>query len=127
MAATGTHAPLHERVAHLARMFFEASYEEDRSENWLRMFIRDHGASLADFARELEENYAPLSTGGEIPSNAQAIALGRFLRSRFAAHDVMQRIAYVTRGGAGLPDDYVHVRFGDGFEGGIDREGRVST
>jgi hypothetical protein len=62
-----------------------------------------------------------------VPSNAQALALGRFLRSKFAAHDPIQRIAYVTRGGAGLSDDYLHVRFGDGYEGGIDREGRVST
>lgn len=64
----------------------------------------------------------------EVPTIEQGLALARFLRPAFrdSVH-VGLRSAFVARGGAGLPDDYLHVRLQDGYEGGIDREGRVST
>lgn len=90
-------------------------------------FLRDHAATLAEWADAVEQLYARLDEG-EIPTNAQGIALARFLRPAFRddAHPA-DRSAHVSRGGAGLPDSYLYVRLSDGYEGGIDSDGRVST
>lgn len=91
-------------------------------------FLRDHAYTLAEWSDAIRELYARLDEPkGEIPTNAQAIALGNFLRGHFRSDDVSSRYANVSRGGAGLGDSYLHVRFGDGYEGGIDPEGRTST
>lgn len=71
--------------------------------------------------------YLPALQEDAFPNHVQAIALGRFLRGRFSLRDPSMRRAVVSRGGAGLPDTYLHVLFNDGYEGGVDFEGRVST
>jgi hypothetical protein len=92
---------------------------------------------VADLANELAELVAALDewrtkggfdpylpdVGDKLPTHPQGLALARFLHSRLA-RDVGAR---VTLGGAGLPERYLHVAFTDGFEGGIDDTGRVST
>jgi hypothetical protein len=60
----------------------------------------------------------------QVPTNAQAIALARSLRPALRDKTVG---AAVSRGAAGLPDDYLFVRLTDGYEAGIDLAGRVST
>ncbi len=59
-----------------------------------------------------------------VPTNAQGLALARFLRPAFRDKTIG---AAVSRGSAGLPDDYLFVRLTDGYEGGIAPDGRVST
>ena len=81
---------------------------------------------LVNVAGELEEGYIKLDTEGDVPTVAQGVALARFLRPHFQG-DVSHRAAFVARGGAGLGDNYLHVRFNDGYEGGIDKTGRTST
>ena len=71
--------------------------------------------------------YLPEIPEGAVPTHVQALALGRFLRGHFQHDDPIMRAATVSRGGAGLPGSYLYVRFNDGYEGGIDRDGRVST
>lgn len=68
-----------------------------------------------------------LDTPDEVPTVEQGIALARFLRPHFREPRPGGRYAQVSRGGAGLSDDYLLVRLSDGYEGGIDRDGRVST
>jgi hypothetical protein len=88
-------------------------------------WIDDLAHQLCAFARESRENYELLlPPEGETPTAAQGVALARFLRSRFGERCGQ---ATITRGGLGLPDHFVHVLFPDGYQGGIDREGNVST
>jgi hypothetical protein len=80
---------------------------------------------LSELGRDARENYERLLPAeGDIPTAAQGVALARFLRSRLRESG---SYATVTRGGLGLPDTYLHIQFPDGYEGGIDREGRLST
>lgn len=90
-------------------------------------FLRDNAYTLSEWADAVEQLYARLDEG-EIPTNAQGIALARFLRPAFRddAHPA-DRSAQVSRGGMGLPDSYLLVRLSDGYTGGIDRDGRTST
>jgi hypothetical protein len=71
--------------------------------------------------------YLPTLPDDAVPNHAQALALGRFLRGHFQSERVECRIAHVTRGGMGLNDSYLGVRFGDGYEGGIAPDGSTST
>jgi hypothetical protein len=90
----------------------------------LRVFLLDEAASLAEVAQQAREEYVRIAADEECPTNAQGVALGRFLRPALRDRTVG---AHVRRGGAGLPDDYVHVRLTDGYEAGIAPDGRVST
>lgn len=83
--------------------------------------------ALSELANEVGEHYVRADADGEVPTNAQAIALARFLRPAFNVKDRGYRFARISRGGAGLPEDYLHVVLADGYEGGIDRDGRTST
>ena len=115
-------APLADRLRALATVFQERAWADPKAPN--SGFLSDHAASLAEFAQQVEEEYAPLARDHEVPTNAQGVALARFLRAAFRDRAVG---AHVCRGGAGLPDDYVYVRLTDGYEGGIAPDGRVST
>ena len=81
---------------------------------------------LAEMANELEADYVLADSEGDVPTNAQGIALARFLRPGFRG-DRRDRYASVSRSGAGLGEDYLFIRLADGYEGGIDRDGRTST
>lgn len=81
---------------------------------------------LASIHMELEREWVHASTDGEVPTVAQGIALARFLRPHFTG-DKSHWGAFVSRGGAGLGDSYLHVRFNDGYEGGIAKDGSTST
>jgi hypothetical protein len=77
---------------------------------------------LSRLARQARENYERLLPAeGKTPTAAQGVAIARFVRSRSAGQ------ATITLGVLGLPDNFIHVRFPDGHEGGIDPEGRTST
>lgn len=83
---------------------------------------------LAEVAQEVDMRYVRLDTEGDVPTVAQGVALARFIRNEFHKDDGEPKLAYVSKGGAGLPDTYLHVSFpGSSYEGGIDKEGRVST
>jgi hypothetical protein len=126
------HAPLHERLNHLALNFQERANADYTTADGLREFLRDHAYSLGEFARQCEEEYVR-TAGGEdekVPTVAQGVALARFLRGEWSHGRIGpgDRYAHVSQGGAGLPESYVHVVFpATGYEGGIDRDGRVST
>ncbi len=129
--ATGNdvRAPLEGRLSFLAERFYELAHDEDASAAELKQFLRDHLATLGEFGRQVEEDYVRLSGGREqeeVPTTAQGVALARFLRGHFRRPDPLMRSAHVTRGGGGLSDDYLLVRFHDG-ECGIDPSGRTST
>jgi hypothetical protein len=123
MATTQTRAPLDERLAALAMQFLEQAEDADASAPQHAAFLSTHVESLTDFARQLREEYTRL-TAEEIPTCAQGLALARFLRPAFRDKRVG---AHVCRGGQGLPEDYLHVRLSDGYEGGIAPDGRTST
>ncbi len=124
-----TYAPLEDRLDVLAEMFREKVREEASIEE-LKEYLGDHACSLVEFARQVREEYVRVAGGREleeVPTTAQGVALARFLRGHFRHTDPLMRLAHVTRGGAGLPGDYLHVRFLDGYEGGIDPRGNTST
>jgi hypothetical protein len=60
-------------------------------------------------------------------TDAQLAALGRFVGPALDSERPGDRWFRCSRCGAGLPDTYLHVVLGDGFEGGIDQDGRTST
>lgn len=122
---SGSCANLSESLRALAIEFAGKSHTDAGSP--LASYLSDHAYTLAEWADAVEQLYARLDEG-EIPTNAQGVALARFLRPRFRddAHPA-DRGARVTRGGMGLPDDYLLVVLNDGYTGGIDREGRTST
>jgi hypothetical protein len=128
---TGSVAVLPEAMAELAvEMMNLATQQADPAV--VRQWLRNHASTLGEWSSAVRELYVRVDeTDGEVPTNAQGIALARFLRAQFR-DDVHpgDRSAHVSRGGAGLGDDYLHVvlnPYGRRFEGGIDREGRVST
>jgi hypothetical protein len=90
---------------------------------------------LAELALALDEwrltggfdPYLPPVEEDDVPTHVQALALGRFLRGHWRREQPRNRFCHISRGGAGLPDSYLLVRFADGYEGGIDREGNTST
>jgi hypothetical protein len=123
MATTQTREPLDERLAALAMQFLTKSEDASASAPQLAAFLRAHVESLSDLARQLEEEYARLTTH-EIPTGAQGLALARFLAPHLRDMSIG---AHVCRGGKGLPEDYLHVRFTDGYEGGIAPDGATST
>lgn len=81
---------------------------------------------LRGLVYEIQEQYVKLETDGDVPTIAQGVALARFLRPHFNS-DKNHWGAFISRGGAGLGNDYIHVRFNDGYCGGIDKTGRTST
>ena len=88
-------------------------------------WFAEHAHQLNTLAEQAREQYARLlPANGEIPTIAQGVALAHFLRPHLRDG---RGCATVCCGAAGLPDSYVYVRLDDGYEGGIDREGRVST
>jgi hypothetical protein len=90
----------------------------------LRELLRDHAASLAEFAFQVQEEYLRAVGDEQVPSNAQAIAPASSRARRCATRRSARPCAAQ---GAGLPDDYLFVRLTDGYEAGIDLAGRVST
>ena len=118
------HAPLDQRLEALAQQFYERAFADYTTADGLREFLRDHAASLSGFARQVREEYERTGSDVVVPTNAQGLALARFLRPAFRDKTIG---AAVSRGSAGLPDDYLFVRLTDGYEGGIAPDGRVST
>ena len=119
------HAPVDERLDALAQQFLERAWQDGpESIGALREYLRDHATSLAEFARQVRDEYERVVGDDVVPTNAQGIALARFLRPAFRDKTIG---AAVSRGSAGLPDDFLFVRLTDGYEGGIGPDGRVST
>jgi hypothetical protein len=122
---TGSVSDLPKSLRALAQEFLAKANAHPDSP--LASYVQDHAWTLTEWADAVELLYARLDTEGEVPTNAQGIALARFLRGHWTNVENRFRFASVSRGGAGLSDDYLYVRMGDGYEGGIDRAGRTST
>jgi hypothetical protein len=123
MATTQSPEPLDERLAALAMQFLTQAEDGSATTEQHAQFRLAQVESLSDFARQIEVEYARL-TAHEIPTCAQGLALARFLAPHLRDRSIG---AHVCRGGQGLPEDYLHVRFTDGYEGGIAPDGRTST
>jgi hypothetical protein len=138
---TGSVAVLPESMAAFAVEMSNKAYEArgelrssersdvDHALSELVSFLQDHASTLAEWSDAVRELYVRLDEPkDEFPTNAQGVALARFLRPAFR-DDVRpaDRYASVSRGGEGLGDSYLLVRLADGYTGGIDREGRTST
>lgn len=121
---TGSVSDLPNSLRALAMEFAETALANRDSQ--LSSYLQDHAYTLSEWGDAVEQLYAKLDEG-EIVTNAQGVALAGFLRRGFRNAERRVAWANVALGGAGLPDSYLHVRMGDGFEGGIDSEGRVST
>jgi hypothetical protein len=127
MSAHADHAkpsppPLPEAIAQLALSITMTPGVTRGEQAWLNNLIERLG-ELADQATTEYERVRPVE--GDSPTAAQGVALATFLRSRLQHPD---EYATVSLGSpAGMLPNYVLVRFSDGYEGGIDREGRVST
>jgi hypothetical protein len=94
-----------------------------RTTTVFRDSVVDRLAQLAHQAEDQYERVAPAS--GEVPTPAQGITLARLLRSRLRDPS---DYATVSLGDViALPDGYIAVRFKDGFEAGIDRDGVASS
>jgi hypothetical protein len=79
--------------------------------------------TASHLANEVEEGYVSADAEGELPTNAQGLALARFMRGRIEKGPVR-----VWAGGFSmLPAGYLSVSCSDGFEGGIARDGSTST
>jgi hypothetical protein len=107
-----------------------AALAEGTSTLELREAIYDEAHRLSALAGHLEK-FDLEEREGVVPTPRQALALGRFLSTTMRDDryelDPGSAGARVSRGGAGLPDTYLLVQLGDGYTGGIDREGRTST
>lgn len=94
-----------------------------RTTTVFRDSVVDRLEQLAHQAEDQYERVAPAS--GEVPTPAQGITLARLLRSRLRDPS---DYATVSLGDViALPDGYIAVRFKDGFEAGIDRDGVASS
>ena len=110
---------LAEELGELARIVNERG--EATEDAW----FLNHAHKLSELAVQARERYTRLlPADDEIPTRAQGVALARFVRPHLRDR---RGSATVCRGHLGLPDSYLYVRCDDGYEGGIDREGRVST
>jgi hypothetical protein len=118
-------APLPDRLRALAEEFQRVAWERDARAG--DEFLRDHAASLCEFAAQADEEYVRVGGDDEIPTTAQGVALARFLRGFMRGPKGPRAHALVSRAGAGLPEDYLHVRMDDGYEGGIAPDGATST
>lgn len=118
---------IQERLHQLALQLSEASFSTETQA------LTEINRTLSEAAQEVEriaielEAFVLHDDGHRFPTPKQSLTLGYFLHSRWNGEDPGRRGATVTRGGAGLGEDYLYVRFPDGYEGGIDREGRLST
>lgn len=85
--------------------------------------LRDDATTMASFARQLQDDYAPLAAGSPV-TNAQAIALGRKITDRTTV------VRVFTKGAGGLPSDYL-LALVESFDGtleyGIAPDGAVSS
>jgi hypothetical protein len=82
---------------------------------------------LAPYVSPIERAVAVTERTTEQLPPAQVFALARFVMRGLGSERRGDRWFRCSLGGAGLPDDYLHVVMGDGFECGIDPDGRVST
>lgn len=105
--------PAHERLMTLAIDLSTAGHD-------------DLAMRASELSNEIADSYVLADAGGDIPTNAQGIALARFLRPQFR-DGIRDAYATVARGGFDLPTGYITVRLPDGYNGGIDREGNTST
>jgi hypothetical protein len=137
MGATSTQrAPVEDRLDALPRQFAAMAWTDGDDAQVVaqtsRQFILDHAASLSEFALQVREEYARIRGSSPVvhngvpsfPTAAQGLALAGLMRGRLDASGGWAR---ASRGGGGLGDDYVYVQLHDGYEGGIDTDGRVST
>jgi len=115
-------ASIEERLAALAMSCLTQAENTRATVRQHAEFLQNQVALLTGIAGDLEEEYVRL-TVGEVPTCAQGLALARFLRPAFRARTG----AYVCRAGLGLPEDYLHVRLADGYEGGIAPDGATTT
>lgn len=119
---TGSVSVLPQSMRELALEFDRKAHEHGTSP--LSSYLVDHASTLIEWADAIEQLYARLDEGDTV-TNAQGVALARFLRGHFMRDRFSN--ATVCRGGAGLPDDFLYVRFSDGYEGGIAPNGDTST
>lgn len=122
---TGSVANLGASMRLLAEEFAKRGYSTEASNvRREREYLADQAYTLAEWADAIEQLYARLDEG-EVPTNAQGVALARFLRGHFRNDRFAN--ATVTRGGMGLSDKYLLVRMSDGYTGGIAPNGDTST
>lgn len=119
--------PLHERLNALAVEIDKLGDELGERSIPGGAAAREYATVVAELAQECERDYVRLESEGDTPTIAQGVALARFLRPHFRPQSSVAPVANVSRGGAGLPADYLYVRFADGYEGGIAPDGRTST
>lgn len=125
--------PLHERLGAIAARMSESGSLYGGTDVQVAAELAELAATLNGLAvalqalaRECEEEYVHAHADGEIPTPAQGFMLARLLRRGLLGEPAEQRHARVTLSGAGRSGEYIHVRLSDGYEAGIDREGRVS-
>lgn len=122
-------AELSKRLAHAAEELYRESHAT-YTDTGVHSYLRDTAAALAEFAQQCEDEYVRVHGRDDesvVPTVAQGVALAWFIRSRKLTVNGKHIGVTVALGGAGLPDTYLHVRFSDGYEGGIDPDGKVST
>jgi hypothetical protein len=124
MAAVETRSSVVERLNALAEDFAKRLCEPRLAAAEYVSYFSERASALSALAREVDEEYVPLTQDGEVPTVAQGVALARFLRPAFRDKCTG---AFVCRAGHGTPEDYVFVRLTDGYEGGIAPDGRTST
>lgn len=88
--------------------------------------LKRMAVTLSTIHGDFEDGYVYVDTEGQVPTVAQGIALARFLRPDFNGSSGSAG-AFVSRGGGGLGSNYLHVRLNGGYEGGISRDGSIST
>lgn len=117
---------LADQLGELARVVYQRG--EATEDAW----FLNHAHKLSELAAQARERYTRLlPADGEIPTSAQGVALARFvrphLRDRRGSATLCRGPRDLPDGDATSPAENLYVRCDDGYEGGIDREGRVST
>jgi hypothetical protein len=92
----------------------------------LATLLESDSSAITELARECAEEHVHAHGDGEIPTPAQGIALARLIRRQSAAPATQLPFTVIALGRANAIDDTVWVRFADGSERCIDREGRVA-
>lgn len=89
--------------------------------------------AISQIANELEQ-YALTEREGQFPTPRQALTLGRLLNQamrddqfRARPSNAWAHISRARNGVGGISENFLGVRFADGFEAGIDREGSSSS
>jgi hypothetical protein len=95
----------------------------------LAVYERDEtlAREIAELAQEMDENYVLVDVEGDVPTNAQGIALARVIRSRWAG-DIDYNVTVGREMSFGAnKTQRIGFQFVDGYTGGIAPDGSVNT